>query len=129
MLRNLLRAADFLPSFYLGGLISMSINKRFQRLGDIAAGTLVIHRHRRHSNHSNPATLPGDAPIVPPFPLELEDQQAIVNFVQRHKSLSTGRQIELAEIITQPLPPAPGGAKTDSVSLVRGWGAWLLGAR
>ena len=42
LVRNLLRTVDFLPMFYLAGLITMLSNRRFQRLGDLAAGTLVI---------------------------------------------------------------------------------------
>lgn len=42
VLRNLLRAVDFLPFFYaLGGAVSL-FNSRAQRLGDIAAGTVVV---------------------------------------------------------------------------------------
>ena len=51
MLRNLLRAADGLPwigppmlhmPIYGVGLVSMTLSRRFQRLGDLAAGTVVI---------------------------------------------------------------------------------------
>jgi uncharacterized RDD family membrane protein YckC len=42
LLRNLLRAVDFLPLFYLVGGITTLLNRRNQRLGDIAAGTVVI---------------------------------------------------------------------------------------
>ncbi|HEY4355324.1 MAG TPA: RDD family protein [Acidobacteriaceae bacterium] len=41
--RNLLRFVDVLPNFYLVGAIVMVCNKRNKRLGDFAAGTLVIH--------------------------------------------------------------------------------------
>lgn len=41
--RNLLRVVDYLPSLYLTGVITMLANKRNKRLGDLAAGTLVIH--------------------------------------------------------------------------------------
>jgi uncharacterized RDD family membrane protein YckC len=42
VIRNLLRAVDFLPLFYLlGGIVSF-LNRRMQRLGDIAANTLVV---------------------------------------------------------------------------------------
>lgn len=41
--RNLMRPADFLPLFYLAGLATIFLNERSQRLGDLAAGTLVIH--------------------------------------------------------------------------------------
>lgn len=41
--RNLLRFVDYLPSLYLTGVITMLANKRNKRLGDLAAGTLVVH--------------------------------------------------------------------------------------
>lgn len=41
-MRNLLRAVDFLPAFYLAGGIACVLNRRFQRLGDLAANTVVI---------------------------------------------------------------------------------------
>jgi uncharacterized RDD family membrane protein YckC len=41
--RNLVRIVDWLPSFYVIGVISMFVTKRQQRLGDLIAGTLVVH--------------------------------------------------------------------------------------
>jgi len=43
--RNLLRFIDYLPGLYLVGVITMLCNKRSKRLGDLAAGTIVIHDH------------------------------------------------------------------------------------
>jgi len=43
ILRNLLRIVDALPVAYLVGGLAALINRRGQRLGDLAAGTLVIH--------------------------------------------------------------------------------------
>lgn len=42
VVRNLLRFADGLPSLYLVGGIACAVNRKFQRLGDIAANTIVI---------------------------------------------------------------------------------------
>jgi uncharacterized RDD family membrane protein YckC len=42
VLRNLLRFVDALPAFYLVGGLSALVTKRAQRVGDIAAGTLVV---------------------------------------------------------------------------------------
>jgi uncharacterized RDD family membrane protein YckC len=44
VIRNLLRFVDSLPSFYLVGGAATLLNSRAQRLGDIAANTIVI-RH------------------------------------------------------------------------------------
>lgn len=43
MIRNLVRIIDFLPIFYSLGTISMFISLQSRRLGDYAAGTLVVH--------------------------------------------------------------------------------------
>ena len=46
MSRNLLRFVDNLPALYLVGVITMLCTKRHQRLGDLAAGTIVVHERR-----------------------------------------------------------------------------------
>lgn len=42
IIRNLVRIVDFLPLFYGVGVITMFLNARAKRLGDFAAGTLVV---------------------------------------------------------------------------------------
>src|SRR5580658_2357128 len=42
MARNLIRYVDQLPFFYAVGVIAMFVTKQHQRLGDLAAGTLVV---------------------------------------------------------------------------------------
>lgn len=44
--RNLLRPADFLPFFYLIGMVAIFVNPKAQRLGDIAADTIVTFEPR-----------------------------------------------------------------------------------
>jgi uncharacterized RDD family membrane protein YckC len=41
-IRNIMRIIDFLPLFYAVGVTSMVSTKRDQRLGDLAAGTIVV---------------------------------------------------------------------------------------
>jgi uncharacterized RDD family membrane protein YckC len=41
-IRNVLRFIDALPVFYLVGLIAVAVNEKKQRLGDLAAKTLVV---------------------------------------------------------------------------------------
>ncbi len=43
MARNLVRIIDWLPTFYIIGVISMFLTRRQQRLGDLVAGTFVVH--------------------------------------------------------------------------------------
>ena len=42
LIRNLVRVVDFLPFAYGVGIITMFIDKQSRRLGDMAAGTLVV---------------------------------------------------------------------------------------
>jgi uncharacterized RDD family membrane protein YckC len=41
-IRNLIRLVDMLPAFYGIGLVTMFIDRQSRRLGDLAAGTLVV---------------------------------------------------------------------------------------
>jgi uncharacterized RDD family membrane protein YckC len=43
MARNLLRVVDSLPTLYLTGVITMLCNRSHKRLGDMVAGTIVVH--------------------------------------------------------------------------------------
>lgn len=46
LLRNLVRMVDMLPTQYFVGLVSMVVSKDVRRVGDYAAGTLVIRDER-----------------------------------------------------------------------------------
>ena len=48
-IRNLVRIVDFLPLFYAIGMLTLFINGRGKRLGDFAAGTLVVRDRERVS--------------------------------------------------------------------------------
>ncbi|VAW57886.1 INTEGRAL MEMBRANE PROTEIN (Rhomboid family) [hydrothermal vent metagenome] len=95
MLRNILRTVDFLPFFYGLGLLSMLSNKRFQRLGDLAADTLVVY----YDNTSAFPEIPQHPPLKPGFELNLKEQQAIIYYAERSKQLSDERLDELADIL------------------------------
>ncbi len=53
--RNLLRLADLLPGIYAVGAVFILATPRNQRLGDLAAGTLVVRERRPVVTHSIPA--------------------------------------------------------------------------
>ncbi len=46
VIRNLLRSVDMLPLVYLVGGVAMAVSRRGQRLGDIAANTVVVRNPR-----------------------------------------------------------------------------------
>ncbi|HWG19657.1 MAG TPA: RDD family protein [Terracidiphilus sp.] len=49
MARNLIRYVDQIPSFYAVGVVTMFLTKQHQRLGDLAAGTLVVQDREQES--------------------------------------------------------------------------------
>jgi uncharacterized RDD family membrane protein YckC len=53
MIRNLIRTVDLLPLIGLTGAVTMLCTPRLQRLGDLAAGTVVVRqRSRTTANHA-----------------------------------------------------------------------------
>ena len=95
LLRNLLRFVDMLPLGYCCGLLASLANRRFQRLGDLAAGTLVIHQQRP----ANAAALEPVAPLAAPFAMSLEEQRSLLDFDERQRKLSPARRDELAGLL------------------------------
>ena len=95
LVRNLLRTIDFLPLFYLAGLVTMLSNRRFQRIGDLAAGTLVISVRES----AKPAAVEDIVPLAPATSLLRTEQSSIVDFLYRSRQLSEPRQQELASIL------------------------------
>jgi uncharacterized RDD family membrane protein YckC len=122
--RNLLRAADFLPSFYAFGALSMLWRHDFKRLGDLAAGTLVVHAAQAELPRSAPPAAPARAPAVP---LPARSQAAIVAWAGRVARLTEARADELAEIAIPVV--APRAQRGDRVGALVGVAHWLLGRR
>jgi uncharacterized RDD family membrane protein YckC len=96
LLRNLLRFVDALPIVYLAGLVTCMSNRRFQRIGDLVAGTMVVYV-------AEPITVPQinvQGTRALPDALSTEEQRSIVNFAERSQWLSPARQKELADILS-----------------------------
>ena len=93
--RNLLRAVDFLPFVYGVGLVSMLANRDFKRLGDLAAGTVVVYQAEKAEANKN---IPAAPAIAPPVALTLEEQRAVLDLAERSVTLTQERVEELAEL-------------------------------
>lgn len=116
--RNLLRFADFLPLFYAGGLLAMLCNPRFQRLGDLAAGTLVVHDEPPPPRRR----IADAAPLAPRRPLSASEARTVVDFAERAPELGAERSAELLAL-AEPLL----GRQHDEAAL-RGIALYLTGA-
>lgn len=107
-LRNVLRAADLLPSAYLVGVITMAISSRFQRVGDLVAGTLVVAdariRHGQQRFALWPPPFPHELAALPPeVVLDADERAAVELFLRRVGTLGAAREHELASMIAQGL--------------------------
>ena len=125
-IRNLVRIADFLPFFYGVGLLVMLINKNWQRLGDLAAGTLVIKTARKELTLNSTGSQ-GDAPSVSVSPrvfiydawiqpelVTETETRAIREYLARRTRLAVNRRSALARAIASPIVEKMGG--TGSIS-------------
>lgn len=121
IVRNLLRTVDMLPAAYGFGLASMLLDAHGRRLGDHAAGTLVVYAERERPR----APAPPAPPIAPPLPLRQDEQGAIVAFAERSAQMTPERQAELAGL----LEPLTGQRDESAVRGVLGLANYLLGRR
>jgi uncharacterized RDD family membrane protein YckC len=64
IIRNLIRLVDFLPFLYGIGVVAMFVDRRSRRLGDLAAGVLVV-RERAEVTLESLTTRPLPLPQVP----------------------------------------------------------------
>lgn len=116
LLRNLLRVADFMPLLYGVGLVSMLANRRFQRLGDMVAGTLVVYRERDKGD----IVIPKVAPKPPPLRLSVDELRNLIAYAERSAQLSEERRIELANQLSA-LTGLQGKAAVDELYAYANW--------
>jgi uncharacterized RDD family membrane protein YckC len=130
-LRNLVRFADMMPllpqwqlawlvfGFYLFGVTSCLCTRRFQRLGDLVADTVVIY-DRPDADFT--AKLRVDLkPAAPGFVLTREEQVAFVQFAERAATWSDSRKEELVK----PLAEVLGVEGRNGVVRALEIGSWL----
>jgi uncharacterized RDD family membrane protein YckC len=116
LIRNLLRFVDMLPLGYFLGAVSCLQHPTFKRLGDLAAGTLVIYLDRPPQRPQ----LPQVEPMPAPFTLTLNEQRALMSLAERQAELSPQRVRELAAIIARPLNVTPAEAPERINRIARG---------
>ena len=114
LLRNLLVVADALPGTYLFAIASMSLSQRFQRIGDHAAGTVVVYVDAPPQRAAGAAAA---EPAPPAIALALEEQAALLAFGARSGAFSPARREELAKLATPLLRPgAPAAEQLAAVA-------------
>ena len=112
-IRNILRIVDFLPVFYVVGVISMVATKRDQRLGDLAGGTLVARERfpGLTKGPAAPATVPVNAVLGwDVSALDQVDLAPIHQFLDRRLALPVPVRVYFANELAARVAPKVAGA-------------------
>lgn len=119
IIRNLLRVIDLMPGFYLFGLTCCLFTRRFQRLGDLVADTVVIYADPKPDKN---AVLQVNAePVAPPLVLTRAEQAAMLQFLERAPQWSDARKTELTDL----LEPLTGKTGLSGLLQTCSIGVWL----
>ncbi len=112
-LRNILRIVDAQPGFYLVGILAVLFTRDNQRLGDLAAGTLVV-RERKQKTSLPPAARPPSA--APPTDdlwdvsaISAEEIATVRRFLDRRGTLTSEARDRLAYEMATRLGPKVAG--------------------
>ena len=122
-IRNLIGAVDGpMPFLYLPGLASMVLTSRFQRLGDLAAGTMVVVEESRHRSSVPKVEDSVTAEVLPLLPLRVsagpEMARALSDYVRHRHRFGRDRREEIARHLARPLRQRfalPASASSDAV--------------
>jgi uncharacterized RDD family membrane protein YckC len=122
LIRNLVRTVDMLPGFYLTGLLSIFLSREHKRIGDLAAGTLVIRDHAEAVGDASaifqlPSARAASASASAPAS-SAADRALIEDFLDRRSNLAEGAAARLARNIADQLAPRYGADPSLSVDRV-----------
>jgi uncharacterized RDD family membrane protein YckC len=109
--RNIARILDFLPGIYLIGTISIIATERDQRVGDLAAGTLVM-RDRFPGMSRAPAPITVSAGAVATWDVSAvgpAEVQAVRQFLDRRLELTAPARSYFAADLANRLAPRVAG--------------------
>jgi uncharacterized RDD family membrane protein YckC len=108
VLRNLIGTVDgLLPFFYQTALASMILSPKFQRLGDLAAGTMVIVEERRWRRGVTRIGDPEVTALLPWLPSRIaagsDLARVLSDYVEARRRFGPLRRAEMAEPLARPL--------------------------
>jgi uncharacterized RDD family membrane protein YckC len=114
--RNVLRLVDILPGMYLVGIATILVTRQNQRLGDVAAGTLVVReRTEQPSLRELRMAEPQPQPASPGYAwdvtaVSVDELTAVRSFLARRYDLTHEARYRLAADLAGALRPKVVGA-------------------
>lgn len=121
LIRNLLRAIDFLPTFYLLGMGMVFWGRAGKRLGDYAAGTMVIREaaYEPSPQETHDVRLQrtaGSTPAGPPQNHRLTPQERalVVQFFARAEGLHPAARDKVAGLLAANIAARMGSVAPDA---------------
>jgi uncharacterized RDD family membrane protein YckC len=114
--RNVLRLVDLLPGMYLVGIATILVTRQNQRLGDVAAGTLVVRERTQQPAPRRSPAAPAPAPPPPAADawdvtgVSAEELAAVRSFLARRYELTSEARYRLATDLAGALRPKVVGA-------------------
>ncbi|HKX59362.1 MAG TPA: RDD family protein [Steroidobacteraceae bacterium] len=106
LLRNVFRYVDGLPALYVVGLVTSVVSARNQRIGDIAARTLLIYDEASKGDDVGDVSSAGAARGISTAQAEL-----VQDLVDRWPTLDVDDRLDLARRLLARLDPDRGGAQ------------------
>ena len=100
VIRDLVRIADWLPALYGIGVLVMLFNPRSRRLGDFAAGTIVVREGLRHPLPSVDVRASAKSPVLTMAPA---DATLVRDFLVRREGMDPAARADLALRIARAL--------------------------
>lgn len=122
LVRNLLRTVDMLPLGYAIGITSGLLDPWGRRLGDLVAGTVVIHVPSLPVQVQTHVSDGIEVPILA-VPLRSAEQAALIAFGERAPALTLERQEELSDLLSV-MTAATGG---EGLQRTRAHADYLMG--
>ena len=115
--RNLIREFEGLLTSYVPAIISVLVTRRNQRLGDLAAGTLVVREAPAPASAppappislTHPPPPPPDPPAWDVSAVSADDLATVRRFLERRASLESAARQRLAEDLAARLRPKVAG--------------------
>ena len=101
ILRNVVRIADQMPGVYAVGILTVILNDRSQRLGDLAAGTVVVHEQPIEPHSASIETRPERRVRHRASRLAPDEVALIEAFLRRRANLSDYRRTRTAQEIAR----------------------------